>query len=443
MGAAWEIFVLTNLMSYFPKLKLYFYRTSHGAESYKVLKLKKYIPKISLSILLVMAFVMPIHIRSIPFLITLFVALNLVDGYINKTFVFAHKRMVIAGILFYLVHLISVFYSDDKDAAWFDMEVKFSLLLFPLIFLFKSPLIIEKKKWVLISFALGTIVSAFIMLIFAYFRFDGQNTQVFYYTKLSLFHPSYLSMYFIFAILIVIKIMVENLKMLNHRIIAYLIILFLLILISQLQSKAGILSIIFISFYYLIFAFIRSNVLQLRISFFVLAVSLSLVFVQKESRFKEMTHSMEKISEGYQTTGSTGTRYSIWKVAIQEIKGHWLIGVGAGDIKSALVEGYNKDDSNISVNSNLNVHCQYLETLLGQGIIGLSILLYLLFLGVQYSIKRKELFLSGFILLIILSMGPESMLNKQAGVVFVTFFYYFLFTVDIPNSSSIKAKIIS
>jgi len=32
MGAAWETFVLTNLMGYFPKLKFHFYRTSHGAE---------------------------------------------------------------------------------------------------------------------------------------------------------------------------------------------------------------------------------------------------------------------------------------------------------------------------------------------------------------------------------------------------------------------------
>ena len=391
---------------------------------------------------MVLAFVMPLHIRSIPYLIALFVIINLVDGFINRTFVFSHRRIVIAGILFYLIHLISVFYSDDKEAAWFDMEVKFSLFLFPLIFLFKNPFVIEKKKWVLISFVIGTIISSLIMLIFAYTQFDGENTQVFYRSQLSLFHPSYLAMYFIFAILIIIRIMVQDLRMLKHRIIAYLIILFLLILISQLQSKAGIISIIFISFYYLVFAFVRSNVLQLRISFFVLAVSLSLVFVQDDSRFKEMIVSVEKNSEGSETAGSSGTRISIWKVATKEIKEHWLIGVGAGDIKPVLVEGYKKDGLDHAVDNRFNVHSQYLETFLGQGIIGFSLLLYLLFLGVQQAIKRKDLFLSGFILLIILSMGPESMLNIQVGVVFMTFFYYFLFTFDIPNSPSDKTKIL-
>ncbi len=391
---------------------------------------------------MVLAFVIPIHMRSVPILIALFVILNLVDGFINRTFIFSHKRIVIAGVLFYLIHLISVFYSEDKDAAWFDMEVKFSLFLFPLIFLFKNPFIIERKKWVLISFVIGTIVSSLIMLIFAYTQFDGENTQVFYRTQLSLFHPSYLSMHFIFAILIIIKIMVQDLKMLKHRIFAYLTILFLLVLISQLQSKAGIISIIIISFYYLVFAFIRSNILQLRISFFVLAVSLSLIFVQDNSKFKEMIVSVEKNSEGSQTTGSSGTRISIWKVATKEIKEYWLIGVGAGDIKHVLVEGYKKEGLTTAIDRRFNVHSQYLETLLGQGIIGLSILLYLLFLGVQLAIKRKNLFLSGFILLIILSMAPESMLNIQVGVVFMTFFYYFLFTFDIPNSPTDKTKIL-
>ena len=402
-------------------------------------------PGINLSVLMVLAFVMPIHMRSIPFLIAIFVVLNLIDGIINRTFVFSHKIMVVAGVLFYLIHLISVFYSDDKDAAWFDMEVKFSLILFPLIFLFKNPFILERKKMVLISFVFGTIVSSLIMLIFAYYRFDGENTQVFYRMELSLFHPSYLAMYLIFAILIIIKIMEQELNKLKYRIVAYLIILFLLILISQLQSKAGILSIIFISFYYMVFAFVRKNALLLRISFFVLAVSMSLVFVQKSTRFNrfnEMTQSIEKISEGTQTTGSTGTRYSIWKVATREIKKHWLFGVGAGDIKPVLIEGYKKDGLTKAIDRRFNVHSQYLETILGQGIIGLSLLLFLLFLGFQQAIKRKDMFLSGFILLIILSMGPESMLNIQAGVVFMSFFYYFLFTFDIPKSFSNKTEIL-
>jgi len=37
------------------------------------------------------------------------------------------------------------------------------------------------------------------------------------------------------------------------------------------------------------------------------------------------------------------------------------------------------------------------------------------------------LLLSGFVLLISVSIMPESMLNRQIGVVFIAFFFYFLF----------------
>ena len=396
-------------------------------------KLAQYLPKINLSILMVLVFVMPIHLRFIPVLIALFGILNIVDGFVNKTFSFSHKKIIITGLLFFFIHLISVFYSDNKAVAWFDIEIKLSLLVFPIIFLFKNSFIIERKRWVLISFVLGTIVSSIIMLLFAYYRFDGVNSHVFYYAELSLFHPSYMAMYFIFSILIIIRIMDKDLSKLNHRLIAYSIILFLLILISLLQSKAGILSIIAISFYYIVFAFIRSKALMLRISFFVLAVSVSLIFVQKNNRLQTMANAVEKISDEGRTSGSTGIRFSMWKVTIQEIPKYWIFGVGSGDIKEVLFKRYEEEGLTEAIEGNYNVHNQYLETFFGQGIIGISLLLLLLFFGIQEALKKKELILSGYIILITLSMGPESMLNSQMGVVFISFFYYFLFVFDIPN----------
>jgi len=401
-------------------------------------KLRKYLPKVNLSILMVLAFVMPIHLRFIPVLIVLFVLLTIVDGFINKTFLFSQKKMVITGLLFFLIHIASVFYSDNKTLAWFDIEVKLSLFIFPIVFLFKNPLLLKRKNWVLNSFVLGSIVSSIAMLIIAFFRFDGTNSQVFYYTSFSLFHPSYMAMYFVFSILIIIQIMDKDLKKLNHRIIGYLSILFLLILISFLQSKAGILSSIAISLYYLVYSFLRFRTLVMRISFFILAVSVSLVFAQKTNRLQAMAQSVEKISEQGQTTGSTGIRYSMWKVAVEAIGEHWLFGVGSGDIKPILFQKYKVQKLEDAIKNNYNIHNQYLETFLGQGLIGIFLLLYLLYLGIREAFRKKKLLWSGFIILIALNMGPESMLNTQMGVVFIAFFYYFLFTINPPESVPIK-----
>ncbi|MCK5775782.1 MAG: O-antigen ligase family protein, partial [Bacteroidales bacterium] len=234
--------------------------------------------------------------------------------------------------------------------------------------------------------------------------------------------------YFIFAILIIIRLIEQDIKKLSGRIIAYITIIFLLILIFQLQSKAGILSIIIISIYYLAFAFIRSKPIVLRASFLVLAVSLSLTYIQKESRLQSMTTSLETIQKEGQSSGSTGIRYSMWTITAQDLKNHWLTGVGAGDIKPELFIIYKEKGLTEAIKGNFNIHNQYLETFYGQGIIGISLLLLLLFMGLRESLKRKELLLSGFVILIALSFGPESMLNSQMGVVFFSFFYYFLFS---------------
>lgn len=393
-----------------------------------MITLKKHLPKLSLSILMVMAFAMPIHLRIMPVLIILFIVFNTLDGFLNNTFLFNNTKFVITGILFYLIHLISVFYSDNKEAAWFDMEVKMSLFIFPLVFLFKNPFILKRKNWVLYSFVAGSIASSLIMLLFAFSRFDGANSKVFYYIELGLFHPSYMSMYFIFAVLIIARLINQELKKIGYRLIAYSTIIFLLVLISQLQSKAGILSVLIISIYYLVFAFIRSNPILLRTSFLVLAVSVSLVFVQKDSRLQSMAQSVETIQENGQTSGSTGVRYSMWTITAKDLKNHWITGVGAGDIKPELFKKYEEVGLIEAIEGNFNIHNQYLETFYGQGIIGVLLLLALLIMGILEALKRRELLLSGFVILLALSFGPESMLNSQMGVVFFSFFYYFLFS---------------
>ena len=379
---------------------------------------------------MLMVFLMPLLNRLVPILIALLSLLILWDGYLNKTFTFSHKNIVVSGVLFYLFHLISVGYSDYKEVAWFDMGVKFSLLLFPLLFLFKNPELIQKRNRVLWAFVAGSLLSSLIMLANAFWRFDGQDLSVFYYIQLSLFHPSYMAMYFIFCILILIDFIGQKESAKKHKIWSYLAVLFLVFIIFLLQSKAGILSLVLIALYYTVFALIKKRFSIVKISILVLVVSIGFISLQRNSRLQTMTQSIEKISEEGQAKSSTGIRYDMWKVTLRAISENWLFGVGSGDIKPVLFRKYEVQKLEDAINNNYNVHNQYLETFLGQGIFGIGLLLLLLLFGLLEAIKRNSLFLSGFVLLIALSLLPESMLNQQAGVIFIAFFYYFLFTYD-------------
>lgn len=380
---------------------------------------------------MIMAFVMPLSDKPLGILIALFSISNIIDGIINKTFSFEKKTIIITGLAFFFIHLISVFYSQDQGRAWFDIEVKLSLLIFPIVFLFNSQYLSKNTKVVLYSFVAGALFSSIVMLIRAYLNYIDQGSIAFYYSRIALFHPSYISMYFILAIAIIIKFMVNKKRTYTYQIFSALSILLLLRMIFLFQSKAGMITIIAISFFLLIISVIKLRSLLLKIAITLLVVSFTLIMVQKSSRLQAMLDSVEEISDqGHSADATTGVRFEIWKLTLEEIKAHWLFGVGAGDIKPVLFERYKKSDLDDALSKHLNVHNQYLETFLGQGILGLLLMVSLFLLGLKEAYRRKDWFLSVFIILISLSFGPESMLNNQSGVIFFAFFFYFLFVND-------------
>jgi len=160
--------------------------------------------------------------------------------------------------------------------------------------------------------------------------------------------------------------------------------------------------------------------------------------VQKSSRLQAMLTSVEEISEtGESEDSTTGIRFSIWKITVHEVSKHWILGVGAGDIKPVLFKEYENKKLNGALKKNLNVHNQYLETFLGQGIFGFLLLLSMFFLGFKEAARRKEWFLSVFLILMAISFSPESILNKEAGVIFFALFYNFLFVFPIEDKKKI------
>lgn len=406
--------------------------------------LKTYLPKLNLAVLILIAFIMPIYQKPLGLLIGVFALLTFIDASINKTFEINNKKIIITGFLFFLIHIISVLYSDNKGVAWFDIEVKLSLFIFPMLFLFKNKYLIDRKKKVLFSFVIGSLVSSILMIISAGLNYNELGSAAFYYTNICLFHPSYMAMYFTFSIAIIVKYMVINIIQKSNKrtifiqyVLPALSILLLITIIFLLQSKAGIITTILMSLFLFVFSIIKVRSVLFRIVVPILLVSLIFVYVQKSSRLKPMVTSVETIVKtGKSSDSTTGIRFEIWKTTIKEIKSNWLIGVGAGDIKSTLYNNYADNSSNSIVKNSFNIHNQYLETFLGQGIVGILLLLAMLFLGLQEAIKRKNWLLTVFVGIIAINFGPESMLNTLAGVVFFSFFYYFLFTFSTEKDST-------
>ncbi len=113
---------------------------------------------------LIIAFVFPFGIDLLPYLLWFAGLAWLLEGKIlikirnaftNKIFIF----YFILFLVFYLLHLLSVFNSDNSKEAWFDIQVKLALVVFPFIIFTSNDLIKKKTNNILIALLAGTIIA--------------------------------------------------------------------------------------------------------------------------------------------------------------------------------------------------------------------------------------------------------------------------------------------
>jgi len=391
--------------------------------------IQKIVPKLSLFFLIAIGFLIPLDTKLISWAIGFFAIFQLIDGAVNKTFYLNHKTITFTGLAFFAIHLISVLYSTNMERAWFDIEVKLSLFIFPILFLFKNEYLIKNKNYVMLAFVIGTLIASLLMINRAFLIYPFFGPEVFYYKLYSWVHPSYIAMYFILSILFIIKYLISYKRNIWKLVFGSTIMIFQILNIYLFQSKAGIFSMLIVAIYLLYIAIVRLKSIFTKLSLGVLTVTIFFIVFGGNERMNEMVNSVEVVKEtGQSSDTSVGLRLSIWEIAAKQIPNNWLLGVGAGDIKPTLIKQYIKENLTIAYQYNVNVHNQYLETLLGQGLVGFSLLLLFLYFGFKTAIKSKEWLITSFLITIALGMLPESMLNIQAGTTFIGFFYYFFLT---------------
>lgn len=360
---------------------------------------------------------------------------------------------------FFLLHILSLIYSADLQEGLFDLEVKLSLLLVPL-FLFGSEYlkIPEKKNNVLYAFIAGLFFASLICYLSAIYNSismlvnnESEVTPLyiilnpFHYKNFSLFYdPSYFAMYITAGVIIILYFLdqkISNSKRYLRLLVSLLV--FFVVTIFLLSSRAGILSIILIFVFWLYYktkAFSRKNKYLVRS---VSLISLTIVFIAV-LYFGDRFSFVKKEFEDFRTEtnvenvnwGSVSLRLQIWHYALQIIKDKPVLGVGTGDVKTELRKLAEDDGISQIGAMNLNVHNQFLETWIGIGLVGFLLLTFLLVLP---ALLETGHLLKLIAVIIAVNFVFESMLNRLGGVAFFSFFYC-LSVYSIKNESIIINK---
>lgn len=392
---------------------------------------------------LVLVFWLPLYRSFIPFLsfIWLFVGLFTIPPQVFKLPRIRWGYVVLFA-LFYLLHLLSVVYSQNKSAAWFDLEVKLPLLFFP--FFTVLLLAVNTKQRIdalLFSFVLGNLVASLICLGAALLGSEGFDPGAFLYQNLSFFklHPSYFSLYLTFsmAILLFYFLPASATQSPSKTMLVIFTSLLMFLMVILLSSRAGILAafmVMMLKAVQLIFSFTK---VKPAVKGLVLIGVAALLFypVFSNTRVQELfrdigvvrtgtMHSEERLSSGH-------SRVFFWRSSIQILKEHWITGVGTGDVSAVVTENTNKMlPSDKQLERNFNAHNQFLESFLALGVIGFLALMALIVWPAVIAIKNKNWLLMALVLILFLNLLFESMINRQAGVIFFAFFLPLLFGIN-------------
>jgi len=404
---------------------------------------EKHISRIYEMGMIMLAFSIPIYRKVVPYVIAVIVITWLLEAdFVVKARRIAenpHRRNTLLFAGLYLLYTFGMLFTGNFDAGLFNLEVKMSLFIFPVLMstVRDDVLSLAVARKVLWAFVLGVLASIGIcygQAIYRYFLED--NFAVFYYSSLSPFiHPSYMAMYVIFAMAIVMYFLSRGIvtQKIYRTFLVVLILVFELFVI-MLSSKAGILGLVILLALFSGYLFFGER--RIVKGFFVSAVlwlSFAILFISfpvSAERFEETRSAIEQTDiNADEIASSSGERLLIWWYSFEITNENLLFGVGTGDVKHALLEKYREKQMYNALGLELNAHNQYLQTTLALGVIGLIALLLCIVLPMMYGLDKKHYLLLTFLILIAFNFLFESMLETQAGVVFYAFFNAYLFAI--------------
>lgn len=394
--------------------------------------------------LLFFALLLPFQFRSIPITLglmfySLIWLLSLQFG--HKLRLLTKNRMVALLLLYAVLIAIGAVYSTNPGEAEKDMLLKVPFAAWPILlgsvglFLFK-----QKQKLVdaFIYAMVAAIVVAFAQSWYQYFT-TGDDSYL-YFSKLmhfDLIPPHYFGMYVNFAYGVVFYRLLHDKVIGGKMWLSLIILLVLFITLIFLSVRMQYLVFILVNVGIL---FLFKNPVKLKtkvawslgalIGLFLLAYALPGSRARLHDTVNEAL-SFERVVNQKQTNH----RKFIWKDSWTVIQNNFWIGTGTGAGNQALNEELQDEEAAFwdgqSVyylrDKDYNYHNSYLQHWATHGIIGLAIFLAILLV----PLFRKDVPVEGKIFLVVcmFSFITESMLERQAGVLFFTFFYSVFFVM--------------
>lgn len=269
--------------------------------------------------------------------------------------------------------------------------------------------------------------------------FQNGDTSQFFYMKLCVFlerQPHYLALFSACAIMFLGSNALPSIKQLSKgkQIGLGLLTISLLAFLMMLSARAQIFSFAIVAFFAVLIYFKQQGKTRKGILLGIIALTgFSLAVLSSPKARERLENSFQKADITIDETGKEDPRIITWNTALDLILEKPLLGHGTGKANKALQDKAAEEGHSILKKKKLNYHNQYLQAWASNGILGLLLLLSLLAYWSRLLWKNKQWYLIASLSLFCLSMLTESMLQRQAGVIFMCFLL--LSTLDSKSAS--------
>lgn len=388
--------------------------------------------KIKYTLLCLVAFIMGAYIflNAVPYAIMLYFVIWLIEGNFGmKMKTFLANRYALLFIVFYVLQIVGLIYTNNFSGGLFSLQVKFSLLLFPILLASEGRVDVKYQKRLMYAFIAGCLVNSLICLGNATWKYIDQGIFQFTYSKFSIFlHPSYFSMYIDLVLLFTYYLLTNSAAGLTKISRSFLtgLIFFFAFMLVLLQSKMGLIISSVLILTLLIRYALKVNYKQSGFALIVIAIvyftSYHFMVTNGHSRFVTTIEIVKKTGVQASAIESTQARSLVWRAACQVIKRSPIIGYGTGGGDSVLVKQYLADGYTGVARERLNAHNQYLQTTVVLGVIGLLSLLACFLFPFIVSVKEHRFIYGAFLVIVAVNFLVEAMLETQSGTVFYGMF---------------------
>src|SRR5690606_16172305 len=116
---------------------------------------------------------------------------------------------------------------------------------------------------------------------------------------------------------------------------------------------------------------------------------------------------------------STGQRILLWRNSLDIVKEKPFLGVGVSHVQNMVNYHMEVSGDAYRLPIKLNAHNEYLQTTVGMGVVGLMFLISIYLLPLRYSNKDRMFVTLTFVLILCTASISESIMERQAGVVFL------------------------